>query len=148
MENCFKCNEGLDDSIKSAVKEDGSYYILCKNCGNVMYITKNAFGHPIVRNTADDNSEETKAQIVEAYELFKNNGFTPALYSTSKDSEKRSIGDLIYTAEETEEVKEPEVVKEAINVTTEKVDDNTTESNKGIFSSIKNICTKIITIFK
>jgi hypothetical protein len=55
---------------------------------------------------------------------------------------------LIYTAEETEEVKEPEVVKEAINVTTEKVDDNTTESNKGIFSSIKNICTKIITIFK
>jgi hypothetical protein len=71
MENCFKCNEGLDDSIKSAVKEDGSYYILCKNCGNVMYITKNAFGHLIVRNTADDNSEETKAQIVEAMSYLK-----------------------------------------------------------------------------
>lgn len=95
MTKCFICNKDLINGVASAKKNNGDYYLLCNNCGNVHYVKVLSNGLTQVERTGDENNEETTKQIVEAHLLFSKVGVDIMKVKVGVHSEKENIKDLI-----------------------------------------------------
>lgn len=96
MENCLKCTKGLSGATKSAVKEDGSFYLSCNSCGNVMYVTKDATtGLTTIHATLEGAGQDVKDQMIEAKKLFILAGKGITQYIDTMNGEKKAASDLV-----------------------------------------------------
>jgi uncharacterized Zn finger protein len=96
MDNCLNknCNKELVSLIKSKEKEDGSFYIICTECGYVMEVTKDAAGNTTIHPTPNDNSAKTKAQMIEAKSLFEEANYNVYKYSYAMNGTQYDIDKL------------------------------------------------------
>ena len=94
---CIKCEKNLTGSRKSAVKEDGSFYLACSSCGNVHYVTVDANGLTTISNTLEgsQSNPEVRAQMIEAKELFEKVNGAVSQYIPEMNGEKRSASELV-----------------------------------------------------
>lgn len=96
---CIKCEKDLTTtgSTKSAVKADGSFYLLCKACGNVHYVTVDANGLTTISSTLEGSQSDpaVRAQMIEAKELFGMIGGSVSQYIPEMNGEKRSASELV-----------------------------------------------------
>ena len=94
MEKCKICGKELIGAVKSAEKEDKSYYIICRECNNVMYVTVDENGLTTINRTLEGNSQETMEQMIEAKGLFEDAGVYISDYIGKVNTEKKPALDL------------------------------------------------------
>lgn len=95
MTNCLKCTKELLGAVKSSVKDDGSYYLICRNCGNVMQVTVDeSTGLTTIHHTLEGYSKEVKDQMIEAKNLFESAGVEISEYIALMNSERHSAIEL------------------------------------------------------
>lgn len=93
---CEICQGNLERGIKSAVKDNGDYYIACPDCGMVYLVHTLENGLTKLERTPEDSdSEEIKEQIKEAYDLFAAAGKDVVSCISKIHNEKENIRDII-----------------------------------------------------
>ena len=98
---CEICQGNLERGIKSAVKENGDYYIACPDCGMVYLVHTLENGLTKLERTPEDSdSEEIKEQIKEAYDLFAAAGKDVVSCISKIHNEKENIRDIINDEED------------------------------------------------
>lgn len=102
MEKCKVCNKSLKGAVKSAKREDGSYYIICPSCGNVMRVEVSE-GLTTICRTPEGYSDVVQEMMEEAYELFEEVGIRITQYIAKINEEKRSAEELRKPEPEVEE---------------------------------------------
>lgn len=102
MEKCKVCNKSLKGAVKSAKREDGSYYIICPSCGNVMRVEVSE-GLTTICRTPEGYSDVVQEMMEEAYELFEEVGICITQYIAKINEEKRSAAELRKPEPEVEE---------------------------------------------
>lgn len=93
MEKCKVCSKSIKGAVKSAKRKDGSYYIICPSCNNVMLVTVNDEITTICR-TSEGNSKVTIDQMKEAYKLFSDAGIHVSEYIDTINTDRKSAQDL------------------------------------------------------
>lgn len=95
MNNCMKCEKNLSGAVKSKVKADGSYYLACGSCGNIMEVTVDkTTGLTTLGATLEGTSKKVVAQMIEAKELFAAVGHNVASYIDTMNGTKKSATEL------------------------------------------------------
>lgn len=98
---CEICQGNLERGIKSAVKDNGDYYIACPDCGMVYLVHTLENGLTKLERTPEDSdSEEIKEQIKEAYDLFAAAGKDVVSCISKIHNEKENIRDIINDEED------------------------------------------------
>ena len=98
---CEICQGNLERGIKSAVKDNGDYYIACPDCGMVYLVHTLENGLTKLERTQEDSdSEEIKEQIKEAYDLFAAAGKDVVSCISKIHNEKENIRDIINDEED------------------------------------------------
>ena len=98
---CEICQGNLERGIKSAVKNNGDYYIACPDCGMVYLVHTLENGLTKLERTPEDSdSEEIKEQIKEAYDLFAAAGKDVVSCISKIHNEKENIRDIINDEED------------------------------------------------
>lgn len=112
---CLKCEKELSGAKKSAIKGNGDFYLACAGCGNVHLVTTNGLGLTEVKATIEGTSDEAKAQMIEAKELFAKAGYRPTHYiAEMNDGQKRSADELVAVDYEAVKDTAKESVKEVV----------------------------------
>lgn len=94
MSKCFICDKDLADAKISAKKDNGDYYLMCSSCGNVHYVRVLNNGLTDVQRTSNEDTEETRAEMLEAAKLFKKAGVNVMEFKVGVHSEKESTKKL------------------------------------------------------
>ena len=98
---CEICQGNLERGIKSAVKDNGDYYIACPDCGMVYLVHTLENGLTKLERTPEDSdSEKIKEQIKEAYDLFAAAGKDVVSCISKIHNEKENIRDIINDEED------------------------------------------------
>ena len=98
---CEICQGNLERGIKSAIKDNGDYYIACPDCGMVYLVHTLENGLTKLERTPEDSdSEEIKEQIKEAYDLFAAAGKDVVSCISKIHNEKENIRDIINDEED------------------------------------------------
>lgn len=94
MLKCLICDKELIDGVASAKKENGDYYLMCKSCGNVHYVKVLGNGLTEVQRTSNEDTQETRAAMIEAAKLFAKAGVNVMEFKVGVHSEKESVEEL------------------------------------------------------
>lgn len=94
MFKCLICDKDLTRGVPSAKKENGDYYLMCTDCGNVHYVKTLPNGLTELTRTSNDDTAETRLAMKEAAELFKKAGISVMDFKVGIHSEKQSAEEL------------------------------------------------------
>jgi hypothetical protein len=117
MEKCKVCGKKIKGAAKSAKRKDGSYYIICPNCNNVMLVTVSDEITTICR-TDEGYNESVKNQMEEAYVLFKEAGVTVTQYIPVVNTPKKDASELAPKVKKKKKVVEEKNAPETVKVQT------------------------------
>lgn len=94
MKNCLICGKELLGAKKSAKKDNGDFYLMCVECGNVHYVSTDSNGLTTLERTKTGNGPETFKQMSEAARLFSMAGTLINSFKSDIHSQKEDVSQL------------------------------------------------------